>query len=422
MSITKIIKRTAVLLCAFTLLICATACAGQNQGSGSSDADTSSPTQTLPETDAETESDAGQSTEDALAFVSKLKIGWNLGNTFDASDCTWLEDELEYESAWCGAVTTREQIKLLKETGFNAVRIPVSWHNHVSDDGKYTISPGWLDRVNEVVDYCIDEEIYVILNIHHDNSTDYMYPTTQYLEQSVSYVTSIWEQLADRFGDYGEELIFECMNEPRMVGHRNEWWIDNSADCKDAVECINKINQAFVDTVRAAGGKNASRYLMCPGYAASPDGALNAGFKLPDDSKAEAQNRIILSVHAYTPYGFALEYPGVSQWSSADKGDMADMTGFMDRLYNKYVSKGIPVIIGEFGARDKNGNTAARADFAGTYIAEAKKRGIVCFWWDNNATEGDGELFGILDRAKCQWSYPDIVEAMMKSAEEVLND
>lgn len=416
----KTVKSLLALILILSVTLLMTACSGNDGKKDETDAptkaaeaETDAPTE--PETDAPTESPANPG-EDALAFVSNLKIGWNLGNTFDASDCNWLEDEMEYESAWCGAKTTKEIIKLLKDKGFNAVRIPVSWHNHVSADGKYTISAKWLERVNEVVDYCIDEDMYVILNIHHDNSTEFMYPTSKYLDQSIDYVTTIWTQLADRFKDYDNHLIFECMNEPRMVGHNNEWWIDNSADCKDAIDCINKINQAFVDTVRKTGGNNASRYLACPGYDASPDGALNSGFVIPKDTEGN-DNRIIISVHAYTPYNFALEYPGTDKWSSSDSGDLANMTGFMDRLYQKYVKKGVPVIIDEFGARDKNGNTAARTDFAASYIAAAKERGMVCFWWDNNAFEGDGELFGILNRGKCEFAYPEIVDALIKSAE-----
>lgn len=413
----KKFQKTIRTLLALTLILSVTllisACSGTDGKSNGTDAPTKA---SEAKTEAPTEAPS-EPEEDALAFVSGLKIGWNLGNTFDASDCDWLEDEMEYESAWCGAKTTREIIKLLKDKGFNAVRIPVSWHNHVSADGKYTISEPWLKRVNEVVDYCIDEGMYVVLNIHHDNSTEFMYPTSKYLEQSVSYVTSIWEQLADRFKDYDNHLIFECMNEPRMVGHNNEWWIDSSADCKDAIECINKINQAFVDTVRKTGGNNASRYLTCPGYDASPDGALNSGFAVPKDIEG-SDNRIIISVHAYTPYGFALEYPGTDKWSSKTAKDLADITSFMDRLKRKYIDNGIPVIIDEFGARDKNGNTAARADFAEHYVAAAKERGMVCFWWDNNAFEGDGELFGILDRGKCEFAYPEIVDALIKGAKK----
>lgn len=354
---------------------------------------------------------------EAMEFVRDIKIGWVLGNTFDAIDCTWLSDEMEYESGWCGVKTTERHIQMIKEAGFNAIRIPVSWHNHLSDRENYTISQPWLDRVTEIVDCCMDNDMYVIINIHHDNNTEFLYPSGEYLDQSVSYVTAIWAQLSEHFKEYDEHLIFNGMNEPRLVGHANEWWIDNeSEDCKDAIACVNVLNQAFVDTVRASGGNNASRWLLCPGYCASPDGVLNDGFVLPTDPAGD-RNRIIISVHAYTPYNFALESGGTSKWSSSDSTDVASMVWFMDRIYEKYVSKGIPVIIDEFGAVDRNGNTAARVDFASYYVAAARARGIACFWWDNNAFTGDGELFGLLNRSTYEWVYPEIVEGMMKYAE-----
>ena len=353
---------------------------------------------------------------EALDFVHNLTLGWNLGNTLDAIDCTWLNDEMAYESAWSGQMTTKEHITAIKNAGFRSIRIPVSWHNHISDSADYTISQPWLDRVNEIVDYCIDQDMYVIINIHHDNSKEFMYPTSQDLDRSVRYVTAIWRQVSERFRDYDEHLIFESLNEPRLVGHPNEWWIDpDSADCKDAIQCINRMNQAFADTVRASGGNNKARYLMCPGYAASPEGALNDGFVLPKDS-AGNDHRIIVSAHAYTPYNFALEYPGTSSWSSANKTDVNNMLGFMDNLYNKFTSQGIPVIIGEFGAREKNGNLSARVDFASFYVAAARARGMTCFWWDNNCFEGDGERFGLFDRASGQIRYPEISRAMVNYA------
>ena len=176
----KTVKSLLALILILSVTLLMSACSGNDGKKDETDAPTKA-------ADAGTEAPMESPTkpdEDAIAFVSNLKIGWNLGNTFDASDCSWLEDEMEYETAWCGAKTTKEIIKLLKDKGFNAVRIPVSWHNHVSEDGKYTISAKWLERVNEVVDYCIDEDMYVILNIHHDNSTEFMYPTSKYLEQS----------------------------------------------------------------------------------------------------------------------------------------------------------------------------------------------------------------------------------------------
>ena len=136
---------------------------------------------------------------DGMAFVRNMKVGWNLGNTFDAITNAQKEDELSIEWSWCGEKTTKEMIDAVKAAGFQTLRLPVSWHNHVSGD-QYTISAAWLDRVQEVLDYAIDNDMYVILNIHHDTDLEYCYPDKEHLEQSLSYMTSIWEQLADRFG------------------------------------------------------------------------------------------------------------------------------------------------------------------------------------------------------------------------------
>jgi len=357
---------------------------------------------------------------DAMQFVKNLKLGWNLGNTFDAIDCTWLTDELAYESSWCGAKTTKKMIDTLKAKGFNAIRLPVSWHNHVSG-ADFKISDAWINRVQEVVNYCIDNNMYVILNIHHDNDKTnpaYFYPNTANMETSQRYITSIWSQLANKFANYDQRLIFEAMNEPRLIGHTNEWWIDiNNADVVDSIKCINQLNQVFVNTVRATGGNNTSRYLMCPGYCASSDGATNQYFKLPADTASNV-NKLIVSVHAYTPYNFALQANsegGISTWSVNDSNSINATKGFMDTLYNKYTSQGIPVVIGEFGARNKE-NLQSRVEYASYYIAAAKARGISCFWWDNNAFTGTGELFGLLDRSTCVFKYPEIADGMVKYA------
>lgn len=384
--------------------------------SSTEESSTGSSTESSDESSAQTPAENPEKSDLAeitgLELAQRIKVGWNLGNTFDASDCTWLTDEMLYESAWNGDMTTEQHIEMLKQAGFNAVRIPVSWHNHVSDN--YSISEKWLSRVNEVVDWCLERDMFVILNIHHDNSTSFMFPTNQYLEQSKNYISAVWRQLSFRFRDYDERLIFEIMNEPRLIGHTNEWWIDeNSADCKEAISCINEINQAGVNTIRAAGGFNKTRFIMCPGYAASADGALNAGYVLPTDPAGD-NGKIIVTVHAYTPYEFALQDGGTAQWSSSNDNDLRNMTDFMDKIYNKFVKNGTAVIIDEFGARDKNGNTEARADFTRTYVSEARKRGMPCFWWDNNAISGSGELFGLLNRKTSSWEYPTIADALTK--------
>ncbi len=358
---------------------------------------------------------------DAMKFVYNLKLGWNLGNTFDAIDCTNVGNELDYESAWVGVKTTKAMIDLLKQKGFNAVRIPVSWHNHVSGSD-YKISDAWMNRVQEVVNYCIDNKMYVIINIHHDNdkkNSAYFYPNSANLETSKKYISSIWKQIATKFANYDEHLIMEGMNEPRLIGHTNEWWIDpNNADCIDSIKCINQLNQVFVDTVRATGGDNASRYLMCPGYCASPEGATNANYKLPTD-KSGVVNKLIVSVHAYSPYNFALQpnsEGGTSYWSVNDSTSVNGVTSFMDSVYNKYISQGIPVVIGEFGSRNKDNNLQARVEYNSYYIAAARARGISCFVWDNNLFSGTGELFGLLNRAAYRFDNAEIVDGMVKYA------
>lgn len=356
---------------------------------------------------------------EALRFVRDMKIGWNLGNTLDATNDGAVSDELAIETAWCGIMTTGDMIDDIREAGFNTIRVPVSWHNHV--DEEYQISEAWLNRVQEIVDYAYDSGMYVILNIHHDNSESFMYPDSAHLDQSIRYVTAIWEQLCSRFGEYDEHLIFECMNEPRLVGSQYEWWINAGAEeCKDAISCINQINQEFVNTVRASGGSNRNRYLMVPGYDASPDGALNNGFVLPTDAEG-VQDRLIVSVHAYTPYNFALQADGESgstaEFDSDSRSSVADIDSFMDRLYKKYVSNGIPVVIGEFGSRDKEQNIQARVDHAAYYVAAARARGMSCLWWDNNAFTGNGENFGLYYRRSGRFLYPDILAALMKYAD-----
>lgn len=353
------------------------------------------------------------SMNEALEFVQKMKIGWNLGNTFDATRDGYMGNELSIESYWCGVKTTEEMIAAVKGAGFNTLRLPVSWHNHV--DGDFNISKVWLDRVQEVVDYAISRGMYVILNTHHDVSKYYYYPDSEHYEVSEKYITRVWAQVAERFIDYDEHLIFESMNEPRLVGHANEWSFSASVpECVDSLNCIMRLNQAFVDTVRKTGGNNAERYLMVPSYDASPYSATHDLFSLPTDT---ADNKIIVSVHAYTPYSFALEEGGVRDFNyTVGRAQSNDIVYFMNPLYDRYIKNGIPVVIGEFGARDKGGNAQSRVDFASYYVALASARGIACCWWDNNGFTGNGELFGIFNRRELKWPYPEIVEGMMKYA------
>ena len=350
---------------------------------------------------------------EAMAFLKKMGVGWNLGNTFDAIKGAWNmnADEMTVETSWVGVKTTPEMFDALKNAGFSSVRIPVSWHDHV--DSEMNISQRWMDRVQEVVDYAYSRGFYVILNIHHDE--DQFLPSSDHYDASAAYIQTLWGQIAERFAEYDEHLIFESMNEPRLINTSYEWTFDaNVPACLDAADCLNRLNQLFVDTVRTSGGNNETRYLMVPGYTASPASVLNDYFKLPED---DADNRIIVSVHAYTPYDFALNLnASLNTFEVRQTASTQPIAQFMASLYKKYILNGIPVVIGEFGALNKGDNLQARVNFTAYYTAAASARNMPCLWWDNHGFTGNGELFGLLDRKTAAFRYPKIVEAMMAYA------
>ncbi|MGN0582700.1 MAG: cellulase family glycosylhydrolase [Oscillospiraceae bacterium] len=340
-------------------------------------------------------------------FVKDMRLGWNLGNTLDAIDDNgYITNELDLETYWNGGYkTTKKMIDAVKAAGFNTVRVPVSWHNHVDSD--LNISKAWMDRVQEVVDYAIDNDMYVILNVHHDNSKDTMYPDSEHYASSSRYMTTVWTQIAERFKDYSSKLVFETMNEPRLVGHTYEWWLNMADnDCIDAVKTINRLNQDILDTIRSSGGKNADRFIAVPGYDCSADGATNSYFELPKDTVSD---RLIVAVHAYLPYGFALAEVSDSQSTAKFdiNSDTAEINRAIDSVYDAYVLKGIPVYIGEFGAREKDGNTQDRVDWAAYFAAYASAHGITCCWWDDIS-------FMLLNRSDATWKQPDIVKALNK--------
>ena len=359
---------------------------------------------------------------EAFTFVKNMKVGWNLGNTLEAHNNGQISgDELKTEEVWGNPVTTQKMIDEVKKAGFETIRIPITWRGHVTvaEDGSITVSEVWLNRVKEVVDYAVNNDMYIIINTHHDiDPENGYYPSTENYERSEAYLSAIWTAMAETFKDYDEHLIFESLNEPRLTGSTYEWNFQAGApECQDAAECINRLNQTFVDIVRASGGNNAQRYLMLPGYDASLDGAMTDLYRLPTDT---AENKLIVSVHAYTPYNFALQPPqesGSTDTFSIDaSASTKDIDYLMNSLYKKYVSQGIPVVIGEFGAREKNFNLQDRLDYYVYYISSARARGISCLVWDNNAFSGTGENFGLFRRSVGTWLYPEIIEAIMKYA------
>lgn len=362
---------------------------------------------------------------DTEAILEDMGLGWNLGNSLDATGGSGLDTE----TSWSNPKTTQALIDKAKSLGFNTVRVPVSWGKHVSGDN-YTIDSAWLARVKEVVDYCYKNDMYVILNIHHDTKSSASasgagyYPRSSAYSSSEKFVTSVWSQVAEYFKDYDYHLIFETLNEPRLIGTGYEWWFNKwsiPSEVKDAIDCINKLNQKAVDTIRATGSNNRGRLIMCPGYDASIDGATVSGFKLPTDISGN-KNRIAVSVHAYSPYNFAMNVGSgsTSTYTSSIKSELRDL---FSTLKSNFRDKGIPVVIGEFGSTDKN-NTAERVKWATDYTALAKKNNIPCVLWDNNAFAVyngnnivlNSEYHGYINRKNNTVTSPakDVIEALMK--------
>ena len=362
---------------------------------------------------------------DTEAILEDMGLGWNLGNSLDATGGSGLDTE----TSWSNPKTTQALIDKVKSLGFNTVRVPVSWGKHVSGDN-YTIDSAWLARVKEVVDYCYKNDMYVILNIHHDTKSSASasgagyYPRSSAYSSSEKFVTSVWSQAAEYFKDYDYHLIFETLNEPRLIGTGYEWWFNKwsiPSEVKDAIDCINRLNQKAVDTIRNTGSNNKGRLIMCPGYDASIDGATVSGFKLPTDISGN-KNRIAVSVHAYSPYNFAMNVGSgsTSTYTSSIKSELRDL---FNTLKSNFRDKGIPVVIGEFGSTDKN-NTAERVKWATDYTALAKKNNIPCVLWDNNAFAVyngssivlNSEYHGYINRKNNTVTSPakDVIEALMK--------
>ncbi len=348
-------------------------------------------TTTEPVTKAEKEK-SSSSFRSAAQIISEIKVGWNLGNTLECYD--YKEWTTDAETAWGNPATTKDMIKSVKSAGFNAVRIPATWGEHMSGS---TIDKAWLDRVQTVVDYAYNEDLFVILNMHHDDYVWFRPNESEYAACSEK-LKSIWTQICSRFGDYGDRLLFEGMNEPRTVGSSAEWSGGTPAERK----VINKYEQDFVDTVRKSGGNNAERTLIVTTYAASAEtAALN-------DAVVPNGGNIAISVHYYAPWKFV--NGSDKSFGDSQKNELA---GKFSELKSKFADKGTPVIIGEFGcfaAADE----ATRSQYYQYYVSEAKKNGIKCFVWDNGIFSGD-DSYGLFHREALSWEN-GILNGVMNGA------
>ena len=329
----------------------------------------------------------------AAEIVSEMKVGWNLGNTLDAIGSGGLEAEM----SWGNPKTTKAMIDEVKAAGFNVMRVPVSWGMHL--DNEYNIDRAWLDRVQEVVDYGIENDMFVILNTHHE---EWYMPRQSDVDEDLKELGRVWEQIAERFGDYGDHLLFEGVNEPRLRGDGAEWF-----GTPEAREIVNRYAETFVRTVRASGGNNAERSLLVSPYAASSARENLEALKIPENA-----GNVIVSVHAYLPYDFALNVHGTASYSN--DGSVNTLMSDIKRLF---LDKGVPVIITEFGSVNKE-NEQDRLQCLRDFITAANGIGVPCVWWDNGVRYGDGECFGLLDRNNGGWFFPGLVNGIRETVGE----
>jgi aryl-phospho-beta-D-glucosidase BglC (GH1 family) len=316
-------------------------------------------------------------------------------------------------------MVTPELLSAVAEAGFGLVRIPVTWTAHTGPAPGFVIEPSWLERVGEVVSYAHAAGLHAVINLHHDGAdgfkgvewltlNDANGNTTEENNAAVrARFVAMWAQIAKHFSGFGEELLFESMNEIHD-GY-------GKPDPRHFV-FINDLNREFVNLIRKSGGNNAQRHLVVPGYNTNIEHTI-AGFELPTDSIA---NRLIVSVHYYDPYLFALQAK-TNTWGSAspgrdDWGQEDFVVAQFDKLKASFVDKGVPVLMGEYGATRQEGFEDYRRYYMEYVTKAAVERGILPVYWDNGGQGSGGEKCALMDRNTDSVLYPELLAAMKRAA------
>jgi len=400
----KSIKRIAAGILTGLMTLGAAAC-GSTEGGSTGGASTSGNTDTAKETGSDSEAASTESSEYDSMTASELAVllgnGFNLGNTFEAADMTRPGDYTantvsHFETLWGQPVTTKEMIDDIHAAGMDTLRIPVAWTNAMDiEKGDYKIKDEYLARVREVVDWALEDGMYVVVNDHWDGQWWGVFGEKDASRRQIGYdiFTSMWTQVSEYFKDYDEHLILEGGNEElgdRFNDIGNPIVQDGNGLSKD--ECYktaNKVNQLFVDTVRATGGKNATRFLLIPGYGTDITQTLDTRWKMPDDS---AKDKLFLSVHYYTPWSYCGS-SGSSTWGT--KKNYEEMNALMKSL-SSFTQQGYPVIIGECGVlptsnREMKPNWKLWYD---NFFANCDLYGYVPLLWDTG---------NMLDRNTHKW-------------------
>lgn len=368
-----------------------------------------------------------QSFETAQEAVANMGVGWNLGNTLEAHakksnpdiDSYWGQEGLESENDWGQPNTKPEVFKMMKEAGFGAIRIPVTWYNHMDKDGN--VNAEWMARVKQVVDYALAEGLYCIINVHHDTGADEAGAHVSWIkaeganyEKNKSKFEKLWLQIATEFKDYDQKLLFESYNE--MLDKYSSWNYAtsnksggyNETEAMDAYKAINDYAQSFVNVVRGTEGNNGVRNLVVNTYGACCGGKWGSNelpmgpireMKLPDDVTS---NHLIFQIHSY---------PGLKPNNLA--AIKTQVTTMMSDLKTILAAKGAPVIVGEWGTLNDdsdvnyNNNKTNYLDFCKHFVTEAKNNGIITFYWMGLS---DGS-----NRSLPVFHQPDLAETIVKA-------
>ena len=348
--------------------------------------------------------------ESAVNAVKNMGIGTNFGNCTDVV-AMWMNmnsnSVTDFEKAWGQVPTTKPMVDFLKKNGFNSVRIPVTWFQHMKKDG--TVDEAWMNRIQEIVDYVIDNGMYCILNVHHDTGADsddvkhWIKADEANYNENKEKFEYLWTQIATRFKNYDHHLVFEGYNE--MLDANNTW---NAPKDASSYKGLNGYAQSFVNAVRATGGNNATRNLIVNTYAAACGNDVLNNLTIPTD---KVEGHIAVEVHTYSPWDWFAK----GKWDASCSKEIADM---FTRLNSKFISKGIPCIIGEYGTHgsksvSKNSSASeiqAAADQAADIVKQAKAYGVATFYWTS--------IFSEKDRTVPQWTLPIVVEAMKKAYNE----
>lgn len=338
--------------------------------------------------------------KDAGEVVAGMGIGFNIGNTFDSTGTS--SDVAKLETTWGNPAVTQEFVDAVAAAGYKTVRLPVTWDRAFSDKANFTINPDYLARVKEVIDYCYKNDMYVILNVHHESWVNDKNLEKNYLKIGYE-LTTVWSQIAEYFADYDQHLIFEGMNEPRKAGASDEW-----TGNEEAYKAVQYLVACFANAVRDGKGNNDERCLMLPGYAASNSTTILNSITVPT-VKGEPVKNVIASVHCYAPYNFCLS-DNQKDFDPNKAEDTAEINKTFDTIKSIFLDNGIPAVIGETSATSKN-NLEAREKWARYMGTKSKEYGVPIVIWDNgNASNSGGESHAYISRKNCKDNFPSLTE------------